>query len=123
MWWRGGFEDPGRGIKRVSVPLVRKGTKKKEKNITLLTYLRMRQWRQWDLRGLRGEARWRGRGLRTRHVGKRGLCNTGQKRNEKKKKKNITLLVCPQMQAMAGGLGRLEGQSTVVGIMCGEAGF
>ncbi len=58
-------------------------------------------------------------------MGKRGLCNTGQKRNEKKKKKkNITLLACLRMQAMvAGGLGRLEGQSTVVGIMCGEAGF
>ncbi len=26
--------------------------------------------------------------------GKRGLCNTGQKRNEKKKKKNIYLLMC-----------------------------
>ncbi len=54
-------------------------------------------------------------------MGKRGLCNTGQKRNEKKKKK---ILVCLRMQAMAaGGLGRLEGQSMVVGIMCGEAGF
>jgi len=31
MWWRGGFEDPGHGIKRVSVTLVRKGTKKKKK--------------------------------------------------------------------------------------------
>jgi len=40
------------------------------------------------------------------------------------KKRNITLLACPQMQAMAaGGLARLEGQSTVVGIMCGEVGF
>src|SRR6266702_2738312 len=72
MWWRGGFEDPGRGIKRVTVTLVRKGTKKKEKNITLLTYPRMRQWRRRDLRGLRGEARWRGGGLRTQHGGKRG---------------------------------------------------
>ncbi len=46
-------------------------------------------------------------------------------RNEmKKRKKNITLLVCLRMQAMvAGRLGRLEGQSTVVGIMCGEVGF
>ena len=52
------------------------------------------------------------------------VCNTDQKRNEKKKKKNITLLACLRMQAMvAGGLGRLEGQSTVVGIMCGEVGF
>ena len=41
----------------------------------------------------------------------------------KKRKKNLSLLVCPQMQAMvAAGLVRLEGQSTVVGIMCGEAG-
>jgi len=32
-------------------------------------------------------------GLRIQHVGKRGLCNTGQKRNEKKK--NISLLTCP----------------------------
>src|SRR6266702_2778666 len=56
----------------------------------------MRQWQQRDLRGLRGEAWWRGGGLRTRHVGKRGLSN-GQKRN----KKNITLLACLQVQAMA----------------------
>ncbi len=72
------------------------------------------------MQGLRGEAWWRGGGLRTRHVGKRALCNTGQKRNEK----NITLLACLQMQAMVvGELGRLEGQSMVVGIMYGEVGF
>src|SRR6266568_1016915 len=100
MWWRGGFEDPGRGIKRVSVTLVRKGTKKKEKNITLLTYPLMRQWRRRDLRGLRGEARWRGGGLRTQHVGKRGLCNTGQKRNEKRRKKTYLTYV-PANEAMA----------------------
>src|SRR6266702_3824904 len=49
-----------------------------------------------DLRGLRGGTRGRGGGLRTRHVGKRGLCNTGQKRNEKKKKKNISYLSAPK---------------------------
>ncbi len=49
---------------------------------------------------MRGEVWWRGGGLRTWHVGKRGLCN-GQKRNEKKKKKNITLLAYQQMQAVA----------------------
>ncbi len=43
---------------------------------------------------------WRGRGLRTQHVGKRGLCNTGQKRNKKKKTKNLSLLACLQMQAL-----------------------
>src|SRR6266702_2538656 len=123
MWWRVGFEDLRHRIKRVSVTLVRKRMKKKEKNITFLMCLQIRQWWQWDLQGLRGEAQWRGGGLRTWHVGKRGLCNTGQKRN-KRRKKNISLLVCPQMQAMVvEGLGRLEGQSTVVGIMCGEAGF
>ena len=54
--------------------------------------------------------------------GIKSLCNIGQKRNEKKEK-NISLLACLRMQAMAaGGLGRLEGQSTVVGIMYGEAG-
>src|SRR6266702_4285428 len=71
--------------------------KRKEKNISLLACPR---WRRRDLRGLRGDARWRGGGLRTRHVGKRGLSN-GQKRNEKKKKKNMTLLACPRVQAMA----------------------
>jgi len=41
----------------------------------------------------------------------------------KKRKKNLSLLVCPQMQAMAvAGLVRLKGQSMVVGIMCGEVG-
>ncbi len=34
---RRGFEDPAHGVKRVSVTLVRKGTKKKEKkNITCI---------------------------------------------------------------------------------------
>src|SRR6266571_2444064 len=85
--------------KEVSATLVRKETKKEEKHI-LLMCPRMRQWGWRDLQGLRGEGRWRGGGLRTRHVGKRGLSN-GQKRNKKKKKKNITLLACPQVQAMA----------------------
>ena len=50
--------------------------------------------------------------------GKEGLCNIGQKRNEKKEEKNLSLLACPRMQAMAAaGLARLEGQSTGVGIM------
>ncbi len=63
---RQGFEDPVCGVKRVSVTLVRKGMKKKKrKNISLLTCLRMRQWWQRDLRGLRGDAWWRGGGLRT----------------------------------------------------------
>jgi len=51
-----------------------------------------------------GEVWWRGGGLRTQHVGKRSLCN-GQKRNEKKKKKNITLLAYPQMQVVAAAAG------------------
>ncbi len=42
--------------------------------------------------------------------GKEGLCNIGQKRNEKKEK-NLSLLVCSRMQAMAAaGLVRLEGK-------------
>src|SRR6266581_1273032 len=89
--------------KEVSATLVRKETKKEEKHI-LLMCPRMRQWRRRDLRGLRGEVRWRGGGLRTRHVGKRGLCN-GQKRNEKRRKKNITLLAYLRMQAVAAAAG------------------
>ncbi len=65
---------------------------KKEKNITLLMCLQMRQWQWWDLWGLRGEAWWRGGGLRTQHVEKRGLCNTGQKRNKKRRKKTYLYL-------------------------------
>ena len=45
--------------------------------------------------------------MRTQHVGKRGLCN-GQKRNEKKKKKNITLLAYPT-NAGDGSGGRCGG--------------
>src|SRR6266571_1379475 len=81
-----------------------KKRKEEEKKHILLMCPRMRQWRRRDLQGLRGEARWRGGGLRTQHVGKRGLCN-GQKRNEKKKKKNITLLAYPRMQAVAAAVG------------------
>ena len=65
------------------------------------------------MRGLRGEARWRDGGLRTQHVGKRGLCNTGQKRNKKKKKKLILTYV-PTNEAMAVvGLAGLEGRGMV----------
>ena len=55
--------------------------------------------------------------------GKEGLCNIGQKRNEKKEKKEFIFTCMPANEAMAAaGLTRLEGQSTVVGIMYGEAG-
>src|SRR6266702_3938390 len=84
-WRGGGLRTRHVGEKR-SLQWSEKKRKKERKNISLLTCPRMRQWRRRALRGLRGEARWRGGGLRTRHVGKRGLCN-GQKRNEKKKKK------------------------------------
>src|SRR6266702_4632472 len=122
MWWRGGFEDLGRGIKRVSVTLVRKGTKKEKKHN--FTYVPAN-----EAMAAAGLARLEGRGTVEGGGGEEPAC--GEKRSlppwaenkRKKKKKNITLLACPRMQAMAaGGLGRLEGQSTVVGIMCGEAG-
>ena len=62
---------------------------------------------------MRGEAWWRGGGLRIWHVGKRGLCNTGQKRNRKKKKKLIFTYM-PANEAMAvAGLAGLEGQGMV----------
>src|SRR6266571_5694598 len=82
---RWGFEDPACGEKRSLQHWSEKKQKKEEKKHMLLMCPRMRQWRRRDLQGLRGEVWWRGGGLRTRHVGKRGLCN-GQKRNEKKKK-------------------------------------
>ncbi len=54
--------------------------------------------------------------------GKEGLCNIGQKRNEKEEK-NLSLLVCLQMQAMAvAGLVRLEGKAWGWGLCGGEAG-
>src|SRR6266702_4241942 len=88
---RGGFEDLACGKKR-SLQHWSEKRKKKEKKHILLMCPQMRQWWWWDLQGLRGEAWWRGGGLRSWHVGKRGLCNTVQKRNEKKKKKNISYL-------------------------------
>ena len=45
-------------------------------------------------------------------MGKRGLCNTGQKRNEKRRKTYLTYV--PANEAMAAaGLARLEGGGTV----------
>jgi len=96
---RWGFEDLACGEKR-SLQHWSEKKRKKKKNISLFMCPLMRQWQRQELRGLRGEAWWRGGGLRTRHVGKRGPSNS-QKRNEKKKKKNITLLACLQVQAMA----------------------
>src|SRR6266571_5095276 len=105
MWWRGGGLRSRRVGERGSLQhWSEKKRKEEEKKHILLMCPRMRQWRRRDLQGLRGEARWRGGGLRTQHVGKRGLCN-GQKRNEKKKKKNITLLAYPRMQAVAAAVG------------------
>src|SRR6266702_3526235 len=101
---RWGFEDPACGEKRSLQHWSEKKRKEEEKKHILLMCPRMRQWRRRDLQGLRGEARWRGGGLRTQHVGKRGLCN-GQKRNEKRRKKNITLLAYLRMQAVAVAVG------------------
>src|SRR6266702_684608 len=100
---RWGVEDLVCGEKRSLQLWSEKKRKKEEKNIYLLTCLRMRQWQRRDLRGLRGEAWWRGGGLRTRHGGKRGLCK-GQKRNEKKKKKTLLDRECRQWRRRVWGL-------------------
>src|SRR6266571_3397233 len=90
--------------KEVSATLVRKETEKRKKNSSLLTCLQMRQWWWQDLQGLRGKAWWRGGGLRTWHVGKE--VSPMVRKEMKKKKKNITLLACLQVQAMvAVGVG------------------
>src|SRR6266702_1914123 len=100
-----GFEDPACGVKRVcNIGQKRNEKRRKEINISLPACPQMRQWRWRDLRGLRGEARWRGGGLRTRHVGERSLCN-GQKRNEKKKKKKKHNFTCVPANAGNGGSG------------------
>ncbi len=53
-------------------------------------------------------------GFEDPHVGKRGLCNTGQKRNEKEEKHIFTYM--PVNEAIvAVGLARLEGQGMVEG--------
>jgi len=49
--------------------------------------------------------------LRTWHVGKRGLCNTDQKRNEKEEKKhNFTCMPVNEAMAVAG-LAGLRGEA------------
>src|SRR6266581_409822 len=95
-----GFEDPACGVKRVcNIGQKRNEKGRKEINISLPACPQMRQWRRRDLRGLRGEARWRGGGLRTRHVGeKRSLQRSEKKRQKKKKKKTISLPTCPRMR-------------------------
>src|SRR6266702_752937 len=90
---RWGFEDLACGVKRVSVTWVREGTrKKKQKNISLLACLRMRQWWRWDLQGLRGDAWWRGGGLRTQHVGKEGSPMVRKETKKEEKKHNFTCM-------------------------------
>ncbi len=54
---RRGFEDPACGVKRVSVTLVRKETKKEEKNLSLLVCLRMQAMVAAGLVRLEGKAR------------------------------------------------------------------
>src|SRR6266702_4710672 len=99
-----GFEDPVCGVKRVcNIGQKRNEKRRKEINISLPACPQMRQWRRWDWRGVRGEAWWRGGGVRPRNEGKRGLCN-GQKRNEKKKKKKHNF-TCMPANAGNGGSG------------------
>src|SRR6266702_22596 len=83
-----GFEDPACGVKRVcNIGQKRNEKRRKEINISLPACPQMRQWRWRDLRGLRGEARWRGGGLRTRHVGEKRSLQQSEKKRKKRKKK------------------------------------
>src|SRR6266702_4041881 len=95
-----GFEDPACGVKRVcNIGQKRNEKRRKEINISLPACPQMRKWRRRDLRGLRGEGRWRGGDLRTRHVReKRSLQRSEKKRKKERKKKTISLLTCPRMR-------------------------
>ncbi len=111
---RWGFEDPACGVKRVSVTLVRKETKKEgKKNLSLLACLRMQAMAVAGLARLEGQSTgvgimwWRG-GFEDPGCRIKSLCNIGQKRSEKKRKKHNFTYV-PANEAMAAGLARLEG--------------
>ncbi len=83
---REGFSDPAYGVKRVSVTLVRKETKKgKEKNLSLLVYPQMQAMAAVGLARLKGQGMgvvimwWRAGVFRPGIWGKEGLCNICQK--------------------------------------------
>src|SRR6266702_2405449 len=103
-----GFEDPACGEKRVcNIGHKRNEKRRKEINISLHAGPQMRKWGRRDLRGLRGEERWRGGDLRTRHVReKRSLQRSEKKRKkERKKKKKSKCLVACRREGEGGGGG------------------
>src|SRR6266702_3245088 len=112
MWWRGGFEDLGRGIKRVSVTLVRKGTKKEKKHN--FTYMPAN-----EAMAAVGLARLEGRGTVERWGFEDPAC--GEKRSlqhwsekKRKKEKKLIFTYMPANEAMAAvGLAGLEGRGMV----------
>ncbi len=97
---RWGFEGPTCGEKR-SLQHWSEKKRKKRKKKHIFPYVpaneAMAAARLARLEGRGMVERW---GFEAPACGKRSLSN-GQKRNEKKKKKNITLLACPRVQAMA----------------------
>src|SRR6266702_2093323 len=92
-----GFEDQACGVKRVcNIGQKRNEKRRKEINISLPVCLQMRQWWRQDLRGLRGEAWWRGGGLRTQHVGEKISLQLSEQKS-KKKSNNFTSHFCPRV--------------------------
>ncbi len=87
MRWRGGFEDLGHGIKRVSVTLVRKGAKKKRKKRNF-TYVPANEAMAAGLARLEGRGtveRW---GFEDPAYGeKRSLQHWSEKKRKKEEKK------------------------------------
>ncbi len=97
---RWGFEVPACGVKRVSVTLVRKGTKKrkKEKKKHIFTCVPTN-----EAMAVAGLARLEGQGTVERWGFEDPACGekrslqhwSEKKRKKERKKKNITLLACP----------------------------
>ncbi len=87
-----GFEDLACGVKRVcNIGQKRNEKRRKEINISLPACPQMRQWWWRDLQGLRGEAQWRGGGLRTWHVGEKRSLQQSEKKRKKKEKTYLYL--------------------------------
>ena len=90
MWWRGGFEDPGRRIKSLcNIGQKRSEKKRKKRNFTYVPA--NEAMAAAGLARLEGRGMVEGWGFEDPARGVKSLCNIGQKRNEKKRKEKTYL--------------------------------
>jgi len=110
---RQGFEDLVCEVKRVSITLVRKGTKKKKRKKHIFTCMPVNKAMAVGLARIEGQGtveRW---GFEDPTCGEKRSATLVRKEMKKEEKKHIFTYVPENEEMVAAGLVRLEGQHTV----------